>query len=83
MAQLEHLWESVGAGDSFTKNAGSASKKPTLEEGGRELRTVEELGQVPSLLSQQCKVYTSCAIKQSFEGFEASHNEASKLKYLH
>ena len=51
-APPEPLQESVGAGESLTKDAGSASGKPTLEEGGRELQTVEELSQVPSLLSR-------------------------------
>ena len=51
MALPEPLWESVEAGESLTKDAASASGKPTQEEGRMELRTVEEIGQVPSLLS--------------------------------
>ena len=47
----EPLQESVGAGESLTKDTTSASGKPTQEEGGRELRTAEELSQVLSLLS--------------------------------
>ena len=49
----EPLQEWVEAGESLTEDAVSTSEKPTQEEGGREMWTVEELGPVPSLFSQR------------------------------